>query len=504
MRIALENLASDRLDLSLDADRIIELAQLRGIGGTVERAEAVMQLRSVAVDSAVLEQLGIPLGTGGRLSTAKPAALRGLKANLDVRAGNDPSVPALTGTILGDELDAKAINLELPAGDGTLKVAGDLAAGHVNVTIDAKTGEVHGGSVSLRNLQLMVAGVVVRADRLSVTNLRVTWGGEHKVTVAIDTGELGDVRLRHGDIDVTLESLQLPAGFSLMGKLLELARLDADGIDVQIANLNRPRPPAPQPAATATPPGPPLTAWNVLNGLSGYINADVSVSAKVPVIGSRNATHHFRVPVSAGVINYAEVEDDLAGLEDAFIDFRVRGRRLVLERDVPIIPGLNKPIVTWDLDDRELELARRKLIPLATLHRAELASPPSKDDDEEPALVLRRLRVSNTDIELKLAPADEDGEHTTVLRGMRVDRLRVGGVIDHMPGTELESTPIDFDAEGIVATIQDLHAGSLRVAGYVQIGSIKDAILTMAGLAPSGLSGEISALGVGDLKLAFG
>ncbi len=502
MRIALENLGSDRLDLDLGNGRVVELAELKTVGGTVERSGPIMQLRGVGAAGALLGQLSLPLPTG-KLSTTSPATLTGLELNVDIRADKTAhDVPGFAGSILGAGLEGTKVNLELAVGKGTLKVTGDLAGKDISVLIGRGTGEVKVASLGLRNVQLMISGAVIRADRLVVSNLAVSWGGDGGLRLGVDAAELANLHVKRDGIDLRLGSLALPDGFGLGDKQVDISAIIADDIEAILAELVKAKQ-SPTPAgAPPAPPRQPLVDLSLLDRLNGRINIDVTLVAVVPVIGSRDATHKFRIPVSNGVINYAELEDDLSALEDAFIDFAVRGGRLVIERDVPIIPGLNKPIVIWELDNDELDLAKRKLVRLRTLPRATLAK--SSEDDGKSSFELKRLRVDNVDVELSLGERHADAPAaTTSLRELSVGKLMVGGLIDHMPHTELDPTPVEIDVEAIGATIDDLAIGKLQLGATVEVGRIKGATVTMHGLKPGGLSGSVAGVRVTGLRVVL-
>jgi len=503
MRIALNNLGSDKLDLDLGNDRIVALSELRGLGGTVERDGAVLQLRGLGAAGAVLQQLSMPLPTG-KLATNKPATLENLEANVDVRATKDPSVPAFAGVITAGGLNGTVVSLELAVGERTLKITGDLGASAISATIEQGKGEVHVASLDLRNVQLMFDGAIVRIDRLAASNLHVGWGGE--VTVSVASAELSNSHVRREGTDLKLATLSLPSGFTLANKQIRIDALNADSIETILANLIRDKSAesesaaAPQPAP-ATAPAKKIVDLGVLDRLNGHVNVDVTLVAVVPVIGTRDATHKFRIPVNDGIINYAELEDDLSGLEDAFIDFTVRGERLVIERDVPIIPGLNKPIVIWDLEPPELALAKRKLVRLRTLPSARLAG--SSEDDGKSSFVLKRLRVGNIDVSLGVVGPEAPEEEQTALRELSVGSLVVAGLIDHMPKAQLEATPIEVSAEQLAATINELVLGKLQLDVRVHVGAITGATVTMAGFKPSGLAGNIHDLRISDLLLTL-
>ena len=87
--------------------------------------------------------------------------------------------------------------------------------------------------------------------------------------------------------------------------------------------------------------------------------------------------HKLRVPVEHGVINFHELERDLSFLEDAVLDFEWKGDRLILEKDIPLVPFDNETLVSWRLDDEGQALADAERLRLVMRSVAHLARPPA-------------------------------------------------------------------------------------------------------------------------------
>src|SRR5690606_31675043 len=138
-----------------------------------------------------------------------------------------------------------------------------------------------------------------------------------------------------------------------------------------------------------------------LDRIDGRLDVDLTVDVTLPVLGSRRKTHHFRVPIAKGTINYKDLEGDLAKLEDAFIDIEVRGRQLAIERRIPLIPGSEKPLVLFDLEPDEVAMAHERLVRLATLGTLRL---PPRSDEGRSSVQLRELDFGNVDVALEVAP----------------------------------------------------------------------------------------------------
>jgi hypothetical protein len=127
----------------------------------------------------------------------------------------------------------------------------------------------------------------------------------------------------------------------------------------------------------------------------------------VPILGRWRATHKFRVAVDGGVINFRALEQNLEFLEDLIIDFKLRKNRLVLEKNVPLIPFDTKTLVYWELDSDDLQRARDRRVSLRTLLRPQV--PPKRIEEARADAKkhgrrtgLRRLDVENIDVRLRI------------------------------------------------------------------------------------------------------
>lgn len=220
----------------------------------------------------------------------------------------------------------------------------------------------------------------------------------------------------------------------------------------------------------------------------------------MPVLGRRTATHHFRIPIDGGIIDYREVERDLADLEDAFIDITPRGNQLVLERRIPLIPGFDKPIVTWDLGEGEVELAKQHLVRLRTLIGAQLP-PGEAAAAKKSKLKLHKIDFDDVAIHLSIddAPVLSSGDGS--LR-TSLDELEVTGNLHVQPEAEHAPAALSLTAHGLTAVARDLELGGVTLAsGELRVGAIESATLTFDGLKPQRLEIRLRNLGLSDLVL---
>jgi hypothetical protein len=351
--------------------------------------------------------------------------------------------------------------------------------------------------LDLGNLQTGIAGWLIRLSNAVIDDPRVDWRGEGEVLVGAGAARLGGVSLSGGGLSLEIARADLPEGLRTSGGVLVVPHLVIPELMVQVDDVadlfRRPRPtePAPPPEdltnpaaklSSGTPAGHPFD-FRFLDRVTGRLDVDLTMEMTIPVLGKRKATHHFRVPIVSGVINYRELERDLSSFEDAFIDLNVRGQALVLERTVPIIPGLEKPLVFWDLTAADLELAKKKrLLRLRTIPRLRLA-PKSDKGDKPSGFQVRRLGFDNIDVALALAPPRE-GEADAVWSASAAD-LRLGGRIDHGPQRAGSPTEVTVVAERLAAGPAELTVGRIRLElASVEVGQVAEASLVMDGFRP--------------------
>lgn len=289
------------------------------------------------------------------------------------------------------------------------------------------------GQVSLEGAHLHLAGRegTVTASRLLITNVTIMGhglrlGGQELVATNVSTswGESG-LRLRAATVDV--RALQVigdhePLDGTLVLEGITISNLAVNGDDVQLARLRvattkvdvavpAHEADAAKPAASGS--SPILDRFlGVLDRLTGHINVDLGLDLTVPVIGRRRATHHFRMPIDAGTIDYRQLEDNLSTLEDSLLDFSVRDEGLVLEVGIPFLPtrGKGKPIVTWALNEADVALAHQQRVRLSILAKPNTNGDPGGDPgegDEKSAVSVRKAHAAGLDVKLAVAHADD-------------------------------------------------------------------------------------------------
>jgi len=488
VRINLHDADATRLDVDLSVDgevRRVSLTGLRAVVGQLERGGSTARVRPLRAGRVVLAALEWPLAPGSRLSITSPATLDALGVELDAAAGPDAS--PLSGRVEAGHAHADAVAIELRDG-ARLALDAELEGAEV-VHSPERVGHAAADRLQLDNVQAVLAGAVCRLSSAVLERARVDWqAGELLIGAAAAVTQGLSVTVPAAGLTVEIDRAELPAGLRTSAGALVIPELVVPEVRIavdDVVELFRPRPrPAPEPAGRAAEPAPRRAPFDYgfLDRVSGRLDVDMTLDMSVPVLGRREATHHFRVPIAGGVINYRDLERDLANFEDAFIDVEVRGQALVIERAIPLIPGLEKPLVMWDLDPGELELARRRLVRLRTIPRLRMAAR-GGDRGDRSSLAIRSLRFDHIDISIALAAPPPD--HSCSIGRASAGALRVTGRLAHDPQRTSEGAEVTrASASGTQLAAGPVELGRRFTAESIELGSLAEGTAVFRGLRP--------------------
>jgi hypothetical protein len=446
------------------------------VAGQLERGISTARLRPLHAGQVTLAALEWPL-TGGKLSITSPATLDALAIEIDAAA--EPDATPLSGRATAARADADAIAIELRGGT-RLVLDAELRGAEVEHSPE-RVGHVAADHLQADNLQAVLSGALCRLSSAVLERARVDWRSSELLVGAAGAVITGlTVSLPGTGVTVEIDRAELPGGLRTSGGALVIPELVVPEVRIaadDVVELFRPRR---ADGAAASGPSRPFDL-GFLDRVSGRLDVDMTLDMSVPVLGRREATHHFRVPIANGVINYRELERDLANFEDAFIDVEVRGQALVIERAIPLIPGLEKPLVVWDLDPEELELARRRLVRLRTIPRLRLASRGGGGDRS--SLSVRSLRFDDVDIAIALAPPAA-GEKDSIGRAS-AGVLRVTGRLAHEPSRTAEGAEVTrASATGSQLAAGPLELGSRMAVESIELGALVEGTATFRGLRP--------------------
>lgn len=515
MKISLDRLDVRALQVVLPApgEQRIVVGEASGLRGALEQAGDRLSLSGVTAERVALEALHVLLG-GLVLSSTTGATLEELGLTLQQSPGH-----------LALDVTAKSlVALDLRVAVGDVVVAGRVELGDVRLAVRDDEGSLAAERVALSGFALRIGDVELAVEALAGIAVEMRWGAAG-FSLTASTLEGPALRMTSEDLRLVTDAMVVRA-----------LTLDAHHVAVghvalaggRITASMRPPPSAPPPSAIprapdATPvaasgastaegePRAPLVDWSVLDALSGEIDVDLDVDLTVPIIGSRQATHRFRVPIDGGTIDFRALEDNLSRLENALLDFSVREAMLVLERVNPLFParGHGKPVVVWDLDAAELSLAETNRVRLAVLARARLVG---SDDEEartaerEPpsrsSIALRRLGLQEINVRLTLAPVEGPSGGSLHLR--RIDSLALQGNVFHDLTAPPRAGRLLGEIVGVAAAIDDLRIGTNRLAvAGLAFASLSPLELAFTGVHPTNVQLDMAGVALEGLKLTL-
>tara|TARA_R110002096_G_scaffold361075_1_gene554073 strand:+ start:11464 stop:12987 length:1524 start_codon:yes stop_codon:yes gene_type:complete len=492
MKLRLSDLACDELNLVDDKQppTVLKLQNISNGTGEMDFRDGLTVIEEVAIRK-LLANLEIPMGSG-MLRTDFPATIEHVICEGRIRNG-------FAGELRSSILDSERISIELD----TVKATAHLIAEGLHVKIDGRGGRIEVGTLTLSNAQCTIGSLLVRLGSLTLRGLKIGWDEGQPPQIEAKQASARDLHIQSGPATIDIAVIDLSDGLRVHERV-QVEQISIGAIEIAVEALSKEKAaesdvPALLPEDLVLPvPGIRLN-HDVFDTVSGDIHVDATLSVTLPVIGKRVATHHFKIPVEGGIIDYRFFERGLADLEDTFLDIRVRGKRLVLERDIPLIPGLEKPIVYWALEPGELELAKQRLVRIGTLLKAQLASKP--DEDPEPTkkskVRLHRLDFDNIAINLSL-------DETAVLQSgegslrAHVDELALKGSLHYDPDPEdlVMPTTLSLTAKGLGTVARDLVVAGHKFSAGITVGSVESFKMGFDELAPKSLNAALKNLSV--------
>lgn len=503
MKLAIDRLLSDGLRLELpnvgsgpDLIALERGANVRGVYG--QDAEA-FTLEGFAADELAATSVVWHLGEGSRIETQ--VALASAAIDLRIARGVLHGRHRVLGTLATRELRGSALAYTTP----TLEVGMvRLEVADLRIAFGPGTLEVTAARLALEGGRLQVGGASVSFGAAMASGVRLSRSGDAMDATA-EAIELTEVVVEAGAAKLRAARARVVAP-SYAGGNVALAALEIDEADVDVSfDEAVVEPAAPRAASPAAP-----IDLSFLDRLSGEVNVDLQVDARIPVIKRRTATHRFRVPIDRGTIDYHELERDLAGLEDAVLDFALKGDRLVFQKDIPLIPFDEETIVYWSLDDDEIPLAKQKRVRLRRLADVKQPErPPKKKSDEPSSFEILRLDLEPVDARLRL-----DGDARIDARGAAVrlgdagrpaiEELRVTGAVRHRPGQAPQPGELRVEARAIQLAIDRLPISNrVASAAALEIAAIAGGTLDFRGIRVVRLRGAIQGVRTRELRLAY-
>ena len=499
MRLDLSKLTSEGLAFEwpdAHGEQRVSLRSASNLRGSLVDTASGWQLSNTACTQLAIDTLALHLIDGIEISLEGGGTLDDVVADvgstnhkveieMEARALESAPLTLITKSLhLTARLEGRNLRLRVRQGPD----AGEFTAEHAVLRdVALRTGdlELDGEALVLEKLSVQWGPAGLRVSAASASTAELV--AKHAITVA---------RV----FECQVEQLEL-AGDALRVHATHVERTE---LEYLVPRRRTPSEPAPKAAAAS---GPPLLDFGLLDGLSGYVNVDVEMDMAVPIIGRRRATHKLRIPIAEGAINYRELEDNLASLEDSLLDFSVREGALVLERGVPLLStrGRGKPLLIWPLAPADLALAREQRVRLAVLPNVQVMISEGGDQRERSGskLTLRTLSLEGVDAALALDSRTPDPG--AVLRGLALARLRVYGSVRHEASlTDHPAGQLRAELDGLDTSVAGLPLDSAQLSGALSLRALRNVEVDFEDLQPTQARGLLEGLTLREIVAVLG
>jgi hypothetical protein len=228
---------------------------------------------------------------------------------------------------------------------------------------------------------------------------------------------------------------------------------------------------------------------------------------KLPVIKHRVATHSAKLAVTAGSIDFKELEHGLSLLEDAVLDFEVEDAALVFELDALLA---KKTLLRWPLDEAGVERARRGAVRLRTLLQPTTGGGSARDDDdrdEAPSVALLRVDVDGLTADVGVRGGSTEPLAVGAVRlgaegSPALESLRVRGRLAHDAAHEGDPTQLHVEAAGLDLGLEGVALGGRRVdLGGATLAALTGGVVTFRGFTPTDASATLRGLSLRALRV---
>lgn len=509
MRVQVDHLAADGFELELPDDKggpadHFKIARGVGLKGAYIQEEREIHIAGVTADELDASLALLHLSGGKRFSAA-PLSLRGGEMDCRLARGPLDGRVKFGGKITARELSGRTIEVGLGVGeDGTARhvAIGSLEAGPLIWSNGVKEGmSVVAGGLKLGNGRLELAGTTIAFEAIAAKDVvvTVTEAGTRLAAAAI---EVRGVEVLIGKTRVRVDRVALSSGV-----LFDRGRVSIGGAALGEIALDLELSPKRDDGAPKTAAAAPMD-FRFLDGLTGRVDVDVIVDAKVSIL-HRKAKHKLRVAVEDGIIDFHQLERNLSALEDAVLDFEFEGDRLILEKDIPLIPFDNETLVSWHLDAEGQMLAKDRRVRLSTLAKPEIANKgTSSKQPKKGGFELLKLDLDPIDVDLRLASsAPFTLPNGAVLRlgdGPRaaLEGLRVEGAVRHR-ADEAEAGRVEVGLTNLRAGIANLKLGGRTLSlKTLEVGSTQELSIGLIDFTPMTVRAVARDVHLGEVTLS--
>lgn len=223
---------------------------------------------------------------------------------------------------------------------------------------------------------------------------------------------------------------------------------------------------------------------SLLDAVAGHANVDAVVALK----GLPRVKNELRLGIVEGSIDFKALERGFHSVVDAVLDFRVKGSRLELEKDIPLVPWDESTLVAWQLRGDDLALAARDRVRLRRLLDLQVLDAGRRTEGGRGCYGLGSLALEGLDVAVGLTrPVDLPLAGGVVQLGLDgapgVERLTLRGAVRCAgAGT------VALGVQAVTGALRGLQAAGLSLdAARLSAADVSGAV-AFEGLAPTRLT----------------
>ena len=504
-----------KLDLPLSGkDYSIALGPTEGleVNAELDGSEVVIHSLQVAQQTILAGSWSIP-GVGS-VGLTKPMVAQGVNVTGRLPLGDPLSLVARI-----DVASVEVGGLEL-TGWGLHKELSLVAKG---VVLEQDAGRTRRVSVA----QVSVSGLTVKHELAKAQIARVILQG---LEAELDAGgtlgarirALAVSELRANAMDVDLHIERVAVDEVLMTATdAKVGSVAVGSVAIAASNLPIPDPFAPtdrpKPVGPVKFVPPELPDVPFLDDLQGRFNMDLTVDLAIPILKSRKATHRIKMDLVDGTFDFKVVEHGLSGLEDAVIDFEVKPGKLILEKDIPLIPFDNTTLVWWPLDPEEHQNAKKnKRVRLRRMLDFNLtdfvtskleAALNSQGGSSFFKVALNTLCVDNLDCDVELGgPSRFEFEPFVAVtfgsdERKAIENLKLAGAVHFAPEADLEATEVTVELRSALLGLEKLDVLGYRASvEEIGVGAVNGMRVQFNEILPDTVEGTISDVTLSNIR----
>ena len=437
------------------------------VNGFVDVHDGTTHVQMTASEVLRISRLAAPLGSG-QAQLRAPLALHGV--DIDMRVSSDGA----DGRASIERGQADEVHIDT----ASLNEFALSSFAFESLDVRADETQVHASlrSLSLARLPLNLkagAGTLedVRLEGIEFT--RATQGG-WLVTVA--KLRVGRCTVSMKGIDADIEGLRVQdvgAGAALPTRV---GAVRADVAHVRCADLSRLRKSDGQQGSKGWSEAMNAFVAELVEQITGKLNIDLVTAVDLPILPAWHANHPIRISIEDGKVDYEKLENNIGKLADAVLDFRLDEDRLLLDKNISIVPFDRKTLIAWPLPPSERKLAQSGYVRLARLLYPQSQIHKKVGGTDEGPRFLDEISANNIDIRLHVQSAAPVALPSG--GALRLGRphegvaaaevLSVGGDLTYRPDELAQHGLVNVGLRKVVLGLEQVALGSRRLAADLE------------------------------------